>query len=58
MILLPAKGVGRKLNHTDSLSKKPFFAEGILGSKKLQTVLAKAKYDKQSRQEVKNWQTS
>ena len=31
MILLPAETLGRKLNHTDSLCKKPFFVDGYLG---------------------------
>ena len=33
VILLPAEGLGRKRNHTDSLCRKPFFVDGSLGRK-------------------------
>ena len=53
MIMLPAESLGRKQNHTDSLCRKPFFADGSLGRKQDFTVWAEAKYDGQSLQEVK-----
>ena len=31
MILLPAETLGRKQNHADSLSRKPFFMDSSLG---------------------------
>ena len=49
--LLPARTLGGKQNHADSLSRKPFVADGILGSKKLHSVLLEAKYDGQSWQD-------
>ena len=30
---LPAEGLSRKQNHTDSLCRKPFFVDGSLGRK-------------------------
>ena len=33
MIKLPAESLGRKLNHTDSLCRKPFFVDGSVGRK-------------------------
>ena len=54
MILLPAHSLGRKQNHKDCLAGSSLLHTAVsAGSKRLWTVSAKAKYDKQSRQEVK-----
>ena len=54
MILLLVKTLSRKQNHADSLRRKPFLLTVVLeGSKRSKTVLAEAKYDGQSEQEVK-----
>ena len=42
--------LGRKLNHTDSLCRKPFFVDGSLGRK---PEIMEAKYDEKSLQEAK-----
>ena len=43
MILLSVETLGRKLNHADSLDRKPLVLEGSKGSP---TVLAEARYDR------------
>ena len=54
MIQLPAESLGRKLNHMNSLCRKPFFVDGSLGRKQeITDISAEAKYDAQSRQEGK-----
>ena len=54
VIWLPAKSLGRKQNHTDSLCRKPFFVDGSLRRKQEFTdSLGGSKCDRQSLQEAK-----
>ena len=50
LILFTAESFGRKQTHMDSLGRKQFISAG---NKRLRTVLAEAKYDRQSQQETK-----
>ena len=55
MNLLPGVTLGRKLNHSDSLSAGSYLPSTtvLAGSKRSRTVSAEARYDRQSLQEEK-----